>query len=164
MQMSLVEETKANKKVKKEQGRRKAKWNCWGLHKEDAAQMGREGNPKLSFSLPCFWQPLLLSLSPPLSHVLSLFLLFVLTCFCHLFCLSRCALLFITNYYYVLLSVGHLLSPAISFTQHCSPSPLSPAVNHSQHTHTVLLLAFLTWHFPFFFFGCLGASSRPAFE
>lgn len=78
--------------------------------------------------------------SPSLSHALSLFFLFVLTCFCHLFCLSRCALLFITNYYYVLLSVGHLLSPAISFC------PLSPAVNHSQHTHThtVLLLAFLT--------------------
>lgn len=82
--------------------------------------------------------------SPSLSHVLSLFFLFVLTCFCHLFCLSRCALLLITNYYYVLLSVGHLLSPAISFTQQYPP--LSPAVNHSQHTHThtVLPLAFLT--------------------
>lgn len=101
-----------------------------------------------------------LSRFPSLSHVLSLFFLFVLTCFCHLFCLSRCALLFITNYYYVLLSVGHLLSPAISFP------PLSPAVNHSQHTHThcpSFGIFDLTLSF-FFCFGCLGASSRPAFE
>lgn len=88
-----------------------------------------------------------LNCSPSLSHVLSLFFLFVLTCFCHLFCLSRCALLFITNYYYVLLSVGHLLSPAISFTQKCPLPPSFPCCKSQSthtHTHTVLLLAFLT--------------------
>lgn len=148
MQMSLVGETKANKKGAEGEGK-KAKWNCWGLHKEDAAQMGREGNPKLSFSLPCFWQPPLLSLS--------------LSCFFSL--LSLCADMLLSFILFISLRFAFynkLLLCFIVSRAFAEPSdfflPSFPCCkSQSTHTHAHTLSFF--WHFwpdTFLFFWLFG--------